>query len=112
MDLVRFIVAPFIALYGLLALLAGPQQWRRQKLSTAAANALMLAGLILLVASYLVWSRSPWALGVLAAGLLSMHVLTAMNQRRNHPQASVWPAQARRLLLSAGFLLLVYLTLA
>lgn len=108
MELIRFLVAPFIALYGLLALLAGPQQWRLGKLRTGAANALMLAGVILLVAAYLVWMQSQWALWVTTGGLLAMHVLSALNSAQAHGQI-VWRQQLGRLLVSLVLLALAAL---
>lgn len=111
MEYIRFIVAPFIALYGLLALLAGPQQWRLGKIPTAAANSLMLVGTILLVAGYLVWAQSQLALWVLGIGLAAMHVLAALNRGQAvHGQPTLdWGGQGSRLLVSAVLFTLAYL---
>ncbi len=112
MDFIHFIVAPFVVLYGLLALLAGPQQWRQGKLQTAAANSLMLAGAILVVSGYLVWAQSRWALWVLGIGLLTMHVLAAVNRGQNTKpnKASLdWDGQGGRLVVSLVLFALAYL---
>lgn len=113
MQFLPFVVAPFIALYGLLALLAGPQQWRLGKIPTTAANSLMLAGALLLAASVLVWLRSPWALWLLGAGLVAMHVLAAINRKAasGSPAAFEWKGQGGRLLLSALLFGLSYIGL-
>lgn len=112
MDFIHFIVAPFVVLYGLLALLAGPQQWRQGKLRTAAANSLMLAGVILVVSGYLVWAQSRWALWVLGIGLITMHILAAINRAQNSKSNGAsfdWGGQGGRLLVSLLLFALAYL---
>ncbi|MCW5874730.1 MAG: hypothetical protein KIS88_08825 [Anaerolineales bacterium] len=118
MEFIRFIAAPFTVLYGLLALLAGPQQWRLGKVATAAANSLMLVGGILVVAGYLVWVQSLWALWVLGIGLLSMHVLAAINRAKASEGGAAkggtaldWSGQGGRLLISVTLFALAYLSL-
>lgn len=109
MDWLRFLVAPFITLYGLLALLAGPQQWRRGSISTMAANSMMVVGGLLLVAGYLVWVQSPWALWALGAGLLAMHILAAVNSA--HASGTpAWGQQTGRFIISAMLFGLAYLS--
>lgn len=110
MDWLRFLVAPFIALYGLLALLAGPQQWRRGSISTMAANSMMVVGGLLLVAGYLVWAQSQWALWVLGAGLLAMHFLAAVNSTHASGKPA-WDQQTGRFVISAVLFGLAYLSM-
>lgn len=110
MDWLRFVVAPFITLYGLLALLAGPQQWRQGKVSTLAANSMLIVGILLLVSGYLVWASSPWALWVLGIGLLAMHVLAAVN-RAHATGKPAWGQQTGRLVVSAVLFGLAYIAL-
>lgn len=107
MDWLRFLVAPFIVLYGLLALLAGPQQWRRGKITTLAANSMLIVGALLLAAGYLVWAQSAWALWALGAGLLAMHVLAAVNAKATGTPA--WSQQTGRLIVSAVLFGLAYM---
>ncbi|UYN92452.1 MAG: hypothetical protein KIT70_02915 [Anaerolineales bacterium] len=108
MDWLRFVVAPFIVLYGLLALLAGPQQWRRGKITTLAANSMLIVGVVLLVAGYLVWAQSAWALWALGAGLLAMHVLAAVNSAQA-TGTPAWGQQTGRLIVSAVLFGLAYM---
>ncbi|MBX3047323.1 MAG: hypothetical protein KJZ53_04160 [Anaerolineales bacterium] len=110
MDWLRFVVAPFIALYGLLALLAGPQQWRQGKVSTLAANSMLIVGGLLLVAGYLVWASSQWALWTLAIGLLAMHILAAVNSAHATGRPA-WGQQTGRLVVSAVLFGLAYIAL-
>lgn len=110
MDWFSFIAAPFIALYGLLALLAGPQQWRRGKVSTLSANSMMIVGALLMVAAYLVWTRSQWALWALGVGLLAMHALAAVNSAHVTGKPA-WGQQTGRLIVSAVLFGLAYLGL-
>jgi len=113
MEFLPYIAAPFIALYGLLALLAGPQQWRLGNIPTPAANSLMLAGALLMAASVLVWLRSPWALWLLGAGLVAMHILAAINRKAASGSSSTfeWRAQGGRLLVTVLLFCLSYIGL-
>ncbi len=110
MDWLGFIAAPFIALYGLLALLAGPQQWRRGNISTLAANSMMIVGALLLVAAYLVWAQSQWALWALGVGLLAMHGLAAVNSAHATGKPA-WNQQTGRFVLTIVLFGLAYLGL-
>lgn len=110
MEFIGYIIAPFIALYGLLALLAGPQQWRRGNITTLAANSMMIAGVLLLAAAYLVWTQSQWALWALGIGLLAMHALAAINSIHMTGKPS-WNQQGGRFVLSTVFFGLAYLAL-
>lgn len=110
MEWLKYISAPFTVLYGLLAFMAGPQQWRRGNIPPITANALLAAGLLLIISGYLVWVASNWALWLLAAGLLSMHVLAAANSQRIQGKV-VWRQHAGRLAFSLALFALSYLAL-
>jgi len=110
MEWLKYLSAPFTVLYGLLALMAGPQQWRRGNVSPMAANAMLAAGLLLIVSGYLVWVASNWALWLLAAGLIGMHMLAAANSQRVQGKV-IWSQHVGRLVLSLVLFGLSYLAL-
>lgn len=110
-DILRYVVAPFVVIYGLLAIMAGPQQWRKGNIPSLSANAMLAAGLLLATAGYLVWVASSWALWVLAAGLLGMHLVAIANGLHMHGKL-IWSHHAGRLKLSLVLFSLAYLGLA
>lgn len=111
MEFVKYVVAPFIVIYGLLAVLAGPQQWRKGNIAAISANAMLAAGLLLITAGYLVWVASSWALWVLAAGLVGMHIVAIANGLQLHGKIT-WSHHLGRLVLSLALFGLAYLGLA
>jgi hypothetical protein len=106
-EYLKYLASPFIVIYGLLAVLAGPQQWRKGNIPPLSANAMLASGMILVVAGYLVWIASPRALLVLAVGLLGMHVVAIANGMHMHGKIT-WSHHIGRLLLSLTFLGLSY----
>lgn len=107
MEFLEYIAAPFIVIYGLLAVLAGPQQWRKGNITPRAANAMLASGVILLIAGYLVWESSSWALPILAIGLVGMHVVTIANGLHMRGKIT-WSHHFGRLTLSLALLALSY----
>jgi hypothetical protein len=111
MDFIKYLVAPFVVIYGLLAIMAGPQQWRKGNIPPIAANAMLAAGLLLVTAGYLVWVASSWALWVLAAGLIGMHIVAIANGLQMHGKVT-WSHHLGRLVLSLTLFGLAYLGLS
>lgn len=111
MDFLSYVAAPFVVIYGLLAVMAGPQQWRKGNIPPISANAMLAAGLLLVTAGYLVWVASSWALWVLAAGLLGMHIVAIANGLHMHGKLT-WSQHAGRLVLSLVLFGLAYLGLS
>jgi hypothetical protein len=111
MEFIKYIVAPFVVIYGLLAVMAGPQQWRKGNIPAISANAMLAAGLLLITAGVLVWLASSWALWVLAAGLVGMQVVAIANGLHMHGKIT-WSHHLGRLVLSLGLFGLAYLGLS
>lgn len=108
MEFLKYLAAPFIVIYGLLAMLAGPQQWRKGNITPLSANAMLASGVILLIAGYLVWVASSWALWALAIGLIGMHVVTIANGI--HIQGKItWSHHIGRFVFSLALLAFAYL---
>jgi hypothetical protein len=91
-----------------LAVLAGPQQWRKGNITPVSANAMLATGLILIVAGYLVWVASAWWMWALGIGLLGMHVVAIANGLHVHGKI-IWSQHVGRLALSIFLFALSYL---
>lgn len=107
MEFLKFVAAPFIVIYGLLAMLAGPQQWRKGNITPLSANAMLGTGIILVIAGYLVWTASSWALPALAIGLVGMHIVSIANGQHVHGKI-IWSQHVGRLVLSIVLFALSY----
>lgn len=108
MEFLKYVAAPFIVIYGLLAMLAGPQQWRKGNITSLSANAMLASGVILVIAGYLVWVASSWALLAVGIGLIGMHVVTISNGQ--HIQGKItWSHHIGRLILSLALFALSYM---
>ncbi len=95
----KFLAVPLIVIYGLLAILAGPQQWRLKRIPAWSANAMIAAGVLLLVSAYLLFSGSSLTLPVLAIGLVGMHILAIANGQHMNGKIT-WSDHIGRLGLS------------
>ena len=107
MDILRIFSIVLLVGYGLLVALAGPQQLRQRRIQSWAAMGMLVAGLFLLTAAYLLWVGSAYTLTVLLIGLIAMHALAVANGLYMHGKIN--PSHhVARLGLSLLLLILTY----
>jgi peptidoglycan/LPS O-acetylase OafA/YrhL len=110
MDFLKIFTLVLLFGYGLLIALAGPQQWRQKRVQGWSALGMLLAGVLMLFAGYLLWQGAEQALIALLVSLLALHSLTIQNSLHMHGKIN-WNHHTGRLGLSILLLSLTYFSL-
>lgn len=110
MDFLKIFTLVLLFGYGLLIAAAGPQQWRQKRIQGWSAIGMLLAGVSVLYAAYLLLSNSHQAIQLLAIGLLATHIFTIFNGLHMHGKIT-WSHHTGRLGLSILLLSLTYFSL-
>jgi hypothetical protein len=110
MDFLKIFTLVLLIGYGLLIALAGPQQWRQKRVQGWSAIGMLLAGVLMLLAGYLLWQDAHQALVALLISLLALHSLTIQNGMHMHGKIN-WSHHTGRLGLSILLLSLTYFSL-
>lgn len=76
--------------YGLLIAGTGLRQWRQNLITSWQAFGLLLGSAVILASAYLLYISSTLTMGVVAAGLLVVHILAIFNARQIQGRIN-WP---------------------
>lgn len=110
MDFLNIFTIVLLFGYGLLIALAGPQQWRQKRVQGWSALGMLLTGVLMLFAGFLLWQGTQHALVALLVSLLALHSLTIQNGLRMHGKIN-WSHHYGRLGLSILLMSLTYFSL-
>jgi hypothetical protein len=108
--MIKILAVVLLVGYGLVIAATGLRQWRQKLIHGWFAFGLLLGSAIILASAYLLTINSPLTMGVVAAGLLVVHVLAVFIARHIHGRIN-WPYQAGRAFILLFLIILVYFAL-
>ncbi len=111
MDLLKIFTIAVLVGYSLLAATAGLNQWRQKRIQGWSATGMLLTGLLMLFAAWLLWAESTNPLWALLVALVLLHALTINNGLHMYGKIN-WSHHVGRLLISLILLVLTYLSMS
>ncbi|HLE73358.1 MAG TPA: hypothetical protein VI688_03860 [Anaerolineales bacterium] len=108
--MIKILAVVLLAGYALVVAATGLRQWRQKLIPGGFAFGLLLGSAIILTSAYLLYINSTLTMGLVAAGLLVVHILAVFIARHLHGRIN-WPYQAGRAFILLFLFILVYFAL-